>query len=51
MRGGGLIAGCIVFFLQGNGPVTKWGHFSVGGEAHKRKFTVFTTRDTYNSTP
>ena len=41
----------VLFCLQGNGPVTQWGRFSVGGgEAHKRKCTVITTRDTYNST-
>ena len=34
----------------GNGPVSQWGRFSVGGGGLKRKFTVFTTRDTYNST-
>ena len=48
--GGGLITGCIVLFTG------KWDGNSVGllfswaGEAHKRKFTLFTTRDTYNST-
>ena len=49
--GGGLITGCIVLFTgkwAGNsvGALFSWGE----GEAHKRKFTVFTTRDTYNST-
>ena len=36
---GGLITGWIVC-LQGNGPVTQWGRFSVGGggKGQKRKF-------------
>ena len=54
MGGGELITGCIVLFTgkwAGNsvGALFSWGRGG-GGEAHKRKFTVFTTRDTYNST-
>ena len=49
--GGRLITGCIVLFTgkwacNSVGALFSWG----GGEGHKRKFTVFTTRDTYNST-
>lgn len=55
MGGGGLISGGllpdVLFCLQGNGPITGGGAlFSWGGKGHKRKFTVFITRDTYNST-
>ena len=51
MGGGGLFTGCTVLFTgkwAGNsvGALFSWG----GGEAHKRKCTVITTRDTYNST-
>ena len=49
--GGRRITGCIVLFTgkwacNSVGALFSWG----GGEGHKRKFTVFTTRDTYNST-
>ena len=47
---GGLLPD-VLFCLQGNGPITGGGAlFSWGGKGHKRKFTVFITRDTYNST-
>ena len=46
---GGLLPD-VLFCLQGNGPITGGGTFQLGGKGHKRKFTVFITRDTYNST-
>ena len=51
-EGGGLITVDVLLCLQVDGPVTQWRRFSVGrgGGTHKRKFTLFTTRDTYNST-
>ena len=50
MGGGGLITGCIVLFTGKSAGNSVGALFSCGGAAHKRKFTVFTTRDTYNST-
>ena len=43
---------CFVYGYMGlllSGDAVQWGGGG-GGVTHKRKFTLFTTRDTYNST-
>ena len=50
MGGGGPFTGCTVLFTGKWAGNSVGALFSWGGEGHKRKFTVFTTRDTYNST-